>query len=92
MSVEEAERILQIPVIWFRYKDGYLAPDDRMNGQKIPGFYAEDIQEIFPEAAQLNEEGEPEDWNYRTLIPAMLKVIQNQEKRITELEKMIKGG
>lgn len=53
---------------------------DWLYGKKIPGFYAEDVFEKFPEAAQLNEKGEPEDWNYRTIIPAMLKLIQELYK------------
>lgn len=35
---------------------------------------------------QLNEAGEPEDWNFRVMIPAMMKVIQNQNERINTLE------
>ena len=51
-------------------KKGYLNPTDWLNDKRIPGFYAEDIYNIFPEATQLNEAGEPEDWNFRVMIPA----------------------
>ena len=86
MTIEEAEKILSIPVVWFKYKEGYLDPADWLSGKKIPGFYAEDIYDIFPEATQLNGTGEPEDWNFRVMIPAMMKVIQNQNERINTLE------
>ena len=86
MTIEEAEKILSIPVVWFKYKEGYLDPADWLSGKKIPGFYAEDIYDIFPEATQLNEAGEPEDWNFRVMIPAMMKVIQDQNERINTLE------
>lgn len=86
MTIEEAEKILAIPVIWFKYKKGYLDPSDSLNDKKLPGFYAEDVYNIFPEATQLNEAGEPEDWNFRVIIPAMMKVIQNQNEKITVLE------
>ena len=86
MTIEEAEKILSIPVVWFKYKEGYLDPADWLSGKKIPGFYAEDIYDIFPEATQLNGAGEPEDWNFRVMIPAMMKVIQNQNERINTLE------
>lgn len=85
MTLDEAKRMLNVPVIWFKYKENYLSPEDWLNGKKMPGFYAEDIYSIFPEAAQLNEKGEPEDWNFRVLIPVMLKLIQNlyEEKEKT---------
>ena len=80
MTEDEAKSILDIPIVWFKYKEGYLNTKDWLYGKKIPGFYAEDVFEKFPEAAQLNEKGEPEDWNYRTIIPAMLKLIQELYK------------
>lgn len=86
MTIEEAEKILNIPVIWFKYKKGYLDESDWLNGKQLPGFYAEDVYDIFPEATQLNEAGEPEDWNFRVMIPAMMKVIQDQNERINTLE------
>lgn len=72
------------------YKNGYLDPSDWLNGKEIPGFYAEDAYKAFPEAAQLNENGQPEDWNYRTIIPAMLKVMQDQQETIDNLVKRVK--
>lgn len=85
MTLNEAKKILDVPVIWFKYKENYLSPTDWLSGKKLPGFYAEDVYSIFPEAAQLNEEGKPEDWNFRILIPLMLKLIQNlyEEKEKT---------
>lgn len=85
MTLNEAKKILDVPIIWFKYKENYLSPTDWLNGKKLPGFYAEDVYSIFPEAAQLNEEGKPEDWNFRILIPLMLKLIQNlyEEKEKT---------
>ena len=81
MTLEEARRILNIPVIWFKYKDNYLSETDWLNGKKLPGLYAEDVYAALPEAAQINKKGEPEDWNFRVIIPAMLKLIQNLYER-----------
>lgn len=89
MTTDEAKKVLEIPIVWFEYKDGYLDPSDWLNGKEIPGFYAEDAYKAFPEAAQLNEKGQPEDWNYRTIIPAMLKVMQDQQKTIDNLVKRV---
>lgn len=76
MSLWEAEKILDIPVVWFRYKEGYLDPNDQMAGKNIPGLYAEDVYSNFPEAAYSNADGKIENWNERMIIPAMLKLIQ----------------
>ena len=89
MSIEEAEKLLDVPVVWFKYKNGYLMPGDRFDGKPIPGFYAEDVYDAFPEGAMLNEDGQVEDWNYRTMIPAMMKLIQNQQETINNLTERI---
>lgn len=76
MSLEEAEKILNIPVVWFKYKDGYLDENDQMNNKSVPGMYAEDVFESFPEATYNNAEGQIENWNERMILPAMLKLLQ----------------
>lgn len=81
MSVSEAEKILDIPVVWFKYKDGYLRYDDVLAGKAIPGFYAEDVEKYYPVAVQRNEDGTVEDWNYRMMIPAIMRLIQELYKR-----------
>lgn len=88
-SQDEAEKLLSLPVIRFKYKDGYLMKGDQMEGKEMPGFYAEDVAEILPEAVIYDEEGRPEDWNHRILIPAMLKLIQSQHDKIQSLEERI---
>lgn len=83
MTLDEAEKILDIPVVWFNYKEGYLAEDDQMNGKPVPGMYAEDVAKCYPVGAYNNEEGLVENWNERMIIPAMLKLLQNLYKRIS---------
>lgn len=89
VSDEEALKILDIPVIKFKYKDGYLFPTDFLVDKEIPGFYAEDVEEVNPILCQYNEDGSVEDWNYRTMIPYMLKTMQIQQKRIDDLQSQI---
>lgn len=86
VTSDQADKILDIPVINFKYKDGYLDKNDPLNEKSMPGFYAEDIEKIIPEATQYNDKGEPEDWNYRILIPLMVKSLQDKDKKIKELE------
>ena len=86
---EEALSILDIPVVVFKYKDGYLVKGDLLEGKPIPGFYAEDVEEVAPILCQYNLDGSVEDWNYRTMIPYMLKTMQIQQKRIDNLQTQI---
>ena len=86
---EEALSILDIPVVVFKYKDGYLVKGDLLEGKPIPGFYAEDVEEVAPILCQYNLDGSVEDWNYRTMIPYMLKTMQIQQKQIDNLQTQI---
>lgn len=89
MPEEDVAKLFEIPVVYFKYKDGYLDASDKKNGVPIPGFYAEDMEQAFPDAV-MYEDGKVEDWNYRTLIPAMEKQIQILYKQNQELMKSIK--
>lgn len=82
----EAEKLLDIPVVWFKYKEGYLIKGDRFVDKPLPGFYAEDVYRAFPECAVQNPDTSVEDWNYRTLIPPMLKLIQNLYEEVKILK------
>ena len=86
VSTEDACKVLCLPVVRFKYKQGYLYKNDDLYNKTIPGFYAEEIDDILPEAVIHDEQGRPEDWNQRILIPLMLKLIQDMNKRIKELE------
>ena len=93
MESGEAGKIYDVPVVWFSYIDGYLAANDPKVNQPIPGFYADDIDIYLPDAAVYNSAGLPEDWNPRTLLPYVVKALQdlkneNNELRL-ELERLV---
>lgn len=81
ITEEEARKILEIKPVWFRYKDGYLTEKDPLNGEQIPGFYAEDVEEAMPVIAWKNENGQTENWDERKLLPFMLFLIQELYRR-----------
>lgn len=87
VTLEQAMKVLDIPVINFKYKDGYLAKGDEMEGKQMPGFYAEDVYELIPEAIYHDKEGRVENWKERIILPLMLKVIQEQQHEIEELKR-----
>ena len=90
MDFSEANKLYELPVVWFVYKDGYLSDKDRKIGVSIPGFYAEDVDKYLPDAADYIEDKDgnliPENWDERTLIPYMVKCIQTQHEEIETLK------
>lgn len=76
--------ILEVEVVQFKYKEETLPEEDERFNKIVPGFIAEQVYQVLPIAVDLNE-GEPENWNDRYLIPVMVKTIQDQQKTIEEL-------
>lgn len=81
--------LYDLGVVQFVYNKDYLdnEKDDRYD-RPVAGFVAEEMREIYPTAVDM-ENGRPETWNPRYIIPPMLALIQEQNKRITELEKRV---
>lgn len=81
----DPNRLYNLPVVEFVYKDGHISTTDRRYGQKFIGFIAEDVDDIYPLAANYNEDGLVEDWNMNIIVPGMLRLIQDQNKVDIEL-------
>ena len=75
------EGLYDVKVAEFKYKDVFGGGDMEI------GLIAEDVAEHFPQGAIYNENGTVESWSERTMIPALLKLIQDQNKRIETLER-----
>lgn len=86
-EIEELDpkKLLQLPVRAFRYKDDYLGQEDERSGVLVPGFIAEEVDSIYPIVADY-ENGEPNNWNDKFLIPAMMSLIQDLYKEIATLK------
>lgn len=89
VSYAQAKAVLDIPVVNFRYKEGYLDPEDELCGKPMPGLYAEDVEEAVPEAVYHNADGLTENWNERIILPLILRVVQEQQKEIERLREII---
>lgn len=83
------QKLYEVPVKMFKYKEGYLSEGDSKIGKNIIGFIVEDLEEKYASAVQYNAEGEAEMWNSNIMIPAMLKLIQEQNQRILTLEERL---
>lgn len=85
----DPKALYRLPVRSFTYNDGYLSSGDQNSGKRMIGFIAEEVAEIYPKAAQYNPDGTVEMWNSLIMIPAMMYLIQDQNKRIAEIERRI---
>lgn len=82
------QKLYNLPVREFKYKDGYLTKEDRRSDTFVPGFIAEEVAEVYPIACEYDGD-KPENWNIRFIVPAMLKLIQDQKKEIDTLKELI---
>jgi hypothetical protein len=89
---EASARLQSLRPVTFRYKKAYA------NGEKPIqfGLIAEEVAEVFPELAILNEEGQPETVKYQDLAPLLLneflkehRLVDAQAKTIAEQARAI---
>lgn len=81
----DPRHLYDVPIKVFKYKDGYLSKSDDKNEKEVIGFIVEDLEKIYPAAVQYVE-GKPEMWNANILIPAMMKLIQDLNAKLKEVE------
>lgn len=79
-------KLLDLPVAEFVFNEGHMLQFPDMEGKTIPGIIAEDVEKIYPSATIHNEDGKVESWDERRIIPGMLALIQEQDKKIKSLE------
>ena len=97
-SIENAElnpqNLYDVNVVQFKYKPDVLGWDDERYGKELIGFIIEDLNEKYPIAVDKADEYDPKTWNWNSayMIPAMLKLIQEQHKEIEELKELMKGN
>lgn len=84
------EKLYELPVVQYQYKPNYVESDPE--GTKLHiGFIVEDVAEVYPAAVDYNIDGSPEMWNYKEILPGMLKLIQDQHKTQLKQEETIKN-
>ena len=89
------EKLYSIDVVQYKFKENYLSKEDQRYNRDVIGFIAEDIYEKYPIAADytIDDNGGTivNDWNFRYMVPAMLKLIQDQKKEINILKQEIEN-
>lgn len=81
-------KILNIPVRQYRYNEDNIPVDGKPEDLYI-GLVAEEVAKEYPIAAEYTEDGQIEMWNIKALFPALLKIVQDQQKKIEALEEQI---
>ena len=78
--------LYSLPVRAFKFKKDIIGPEDQRYDKMVPGFIAEEVAEIYPAGVDIGDDGLPENWNFRVIVPAMLSLIQDLNQRVKELE------
>ena len=86
----DPKALLDLPVRAFKYNVDYLSDEgDARYDSLVPGFIAEEMEQVYPIAVDYNEDNVPESWNDRMVVPGMLALIQDLYRQIDELKKGI---
>lgn len=83
-AVLDPSGLYDVQVCQYNYKPEYKN-NELVSGTQI-GVIAEDLDKHYPNAVIYDSEGRPESWQDRIMIPAMLKLIQDQKKQLDALQ------
>lgn len=86
LSTEDAEKIYNLDVVEYVYKDGVLVEGDLGIGKTFVGLYAEDVAEVAPDCVQYDEEGRVENWDEKGMVSRLIKIVQIQHEEIETLK------
>ena len=81
----DPKRLYDIPIVQFNFTKEAIQEIYPLYPNLQVGLIAEDVQQYFPSACTYNDKGELEGWAERLIVPAMLKLIQDQKKDIDQL-------
>jgi hypothetical protein len=81
----DPKKLYDLPVRAFKYKNEFVSDEDSRYNKLLPGFIAEEVEEIYPIAADYDSNG-VEKWNANVMVPAMLALIQDLNTRLDALE------
>lgn len=91
-SIDEIRGLYDVPLRKYNYKEDRLVKTDERYMKTTIGLIAEEINEVLPIAVdhEILEDGtiteECEMWNNNIIVPCLLGLIQDLNKRVKELE------
>ena len=83
----DVKELYGLPAVLFKYKEELLSDESEDYNRVVPGFYAEAMDKYYPDACRYNELGQPEDWDPKKLLPAVVKLVQLQKEDIDTVKK-----
>lgn len=84
----DVHALYDIPVRQFKFNEDYLDENDERFGKDVIGLVAEEVDEHLPIAV---DHTDIPMWNSHIIIPAMLKLIQEQHEEIEKLKETVSG-
>lgn len=95
-DIDDLKCLYDLPIKKFKYKNDYIAADDELYDKYLYGFIVEDLESILPCAVQHtnDEDGAviPEMWNSNIIVPSLLKLIQDLNTRLKNIEEGVQHG
>ena len=95
-DIDDLKCLYDLPIKKFKYKNDYIAADDELYDKYLYGFIVEDLESILPCAVQHtnDEDGTviPEMWNSNIIVPSLLKLIQDLNTRLKNIEEGVQHG
>lgn len=95
-DIDDLKCLYDLPIKKFKYKNDYIASDDELYDKYLYGFIVEDLESILPCAVQHtnDEDGAviPEMWNSNIIVPSLLKLIQDLNTRLKNIEEGVQHG
>lgn len=89
-DIDDLKCLYDLPIKKFKYKNDYIAVNDELYDKYLYGFIVEDLESILPCAVQHtnDEDGAviPEMWNSNIIVPSLLKLIQDLNTRLKNIE------
>ena len=95
-DIDDLKCLYDLPIKKFKYKNDYIAADDELYDKYLYGFIVEDLESVLPCAVQHtnDEDGSviPEMWNSNIIVPSLLKLIQDLNTRLKNIEEGVQHG
>ena len=85
LQTYDADKLYEMDIDEFIYNDDYIDNSDEWYQKIIPGFIAEKLDKLLPIVVSHDENGIPNGWKEKAIIPLMLKLIQEQHIKIESL-------
>ena len=85
----DPHQLYKLRVVQFKYKDEHLEQGDFNKGRNVLGLIAEDVDRDYQIAAYHDNNGEVVNWDYAILVPALIKMVQEQHEDIEILKEKL---